>query len=430
MSAADPPAEMVPDTALQARPGDADFDAIFDAVMATDRGRWFLFEYARRNRHADTAMVLAAIERLIAVAQADAEARVAAARPGPDPGRMRAELADMANAVARTRGEIASIRPDGADADANDAIESLDGLIRSTERTTATILVAAGQIQEMAWAMREQGMDTQCCDLLDGRAAAIYEACSLDALNRQRTRKVIHVQRYLEARIQAMMALWDEGPPRDPGKPARTIEPVRPSVVTAGPIGKPMPPAIDRPETEPAAFVALEEAAGPVQATMVEAHPDVPPCAQPDEAVSTDDGTPPESDPDWVIADLRALAKSMARYDEVVTPPVDIPAATPVATPVAIPEPEAVAAEPATEASEPVAAKPATAATEPLAEPNPAPAGPDAQSAMEEPEADDAPGASPQPTLREAARRSTDISEDLFADVMALGEDERTALFS
>ena len=37
---------------------DADYEAIEGAVMETARGRWFLAEFARRNRNADTTMLL------------------------------------------------------------------------------------------------------------------------------------------------------------------------------------------------------------------------------------------------------------------------------------------------------------------------------------------------------------------------------------
>ncbi len=43
---------------------DEDYDAIEAAIMETARGRWFLFEYARRHRHADTLMVMSAINSL------------------------------------------------------------------------------------------------------------------------------------------------------------------------------------------------------------------------------------------------------------------------------------------------------------------------------------------------------------------------------
>ncbi|MET0315088.1 MAG: hypothetical protein ABW275_11890 [Hansschlegelia sp.] len=56
---------------------DHDYEAIAEAVMETERGRWFLAEFARRNRAADTAMVLSALEeverRLAARAPADNE---------------------------------------------------------------------------------------------------------------------------------------------------------------------------------------------------------------------------------------------------------------------------------------------------------------------------------------------------------------------
>jgi hypothetical protein len=48
-------------------PAEDDYDLICATMMGSGRGRWFLDEYARRNRSADTALVLAAIERLEAV---------------------------------------------------------------------------------------------------------------------------------------------------------------------------------------------------------------------------------------------------------------------------------------------------------------------------------------------------------------------------
>ena len=43
---------------------DADYEAIMSAVLETARGRWFLAEHMRRNRQADTKLVLNAIRRL------------------------------------------------------------------------------------------------------------------------------------------------------------------------------------------------------------------------------------------------------------------------------------------------------------------------------------------------------------------------------
>jgi hypothetical protein len=46
-----------------------DYEAIEAAVLETARGRWFLAEFARRNRSADTSVLLAAIERLESMLQ-------------------------------------------------------------------------------------------------------------------------------------------------------------------------------------------------------------------------------------------------------------------------------------------------------------------------------------------------------------------------
>jgi hypothetical protein len=70
----------------------ADFDEIEAAVMETARGRWFLAEYARRNRSADTAAVLEALARLearLAAGQSHTvpQKAVPALVPAPEPVR-------------------------------------------------------------------------------------------------------------------------------------------------------------------------------------------------------------------------------------------------------------------------------------------------------------------------------------------------------
>src|ERR1700712_2515800 len=63
-----------PISARAAMPGEADYDAISAAFMETSRGRWFLSEYAKRNRNADTSMVLDAVARIEANIAAQKEA--------------------------------------------------------------------------------------------------------------------------------------------------------------------------------------------------------------------------------------------------------------------------------------------------------------------------------------------------------------------
>lgn len=49
---------------LTAVPTEADYQSFCDTLSATARGRWFLAEYTQRNRNADTAVLLTALDRI------------------------------------------------------------------------------------------------------------------------------------------------------------------------------------------------------------------------------------------------------------------------------------------------------------------------------------------------------------------------------
>src|SRR5262249_23591409 len=171
-------------------------------------GRWFLTEYARRNRNADTELILAALER--------ATASMGERRPSASPGeQLRIDLVAMAKAIAETRREIAAIRPDDGDnkGTLSEASEELDSTVQPTARATSDILAAAEQVQEIAWTLRERGADGEACDALDRRATDIYTACSFQDLTGQRTRKVVEVMHFLEERIRAMIEIWGDNEP-------------------------------------------------------------------------------------------------------------------------------------------------------------------------------------------------------------------------
>ncbi|MBJ6126006.1 hypothetical protein [Microvirga splendida] len=87
----------MPDEETDVTFGDLDFDTIEAAVMETARGRWFLKEYARRNRNADTVAVLKALERL-------KDRPLDASTVAP----LHAYLEDMAAAIRRTKEEVRS----------------------------------------------------------------------------------------------------------------------------------------------------------------------------------------------------------------------------------------------------------------------------------------------------------------------------------
>ncbi len=171
-------------------------------LRASPRGRWFLAEYARRNRTAETDMLLEAIARI----------EQAVLKPAPRqvvPSNVFAELVDMSEAIARTRREIAQIKPPHQfDKQLINATAELDHIVEATEKATSDILEAAEEIQEVAWTLRERGTDMQLCDRIDQRATDIYTACSFQDITGQRTEKVVKALRFIEQRINAMIEIW------------------------------------------------------------------------------------------------------------------------------------------------------------------------------------------------------------------------------
>ena len=198
-----------------------DYNAIQAAVMETETGRWFLKEFAERNRVADTTILLEAIKKLETVVGEKENA----ANSNPDVEKMRFDIVDMANAIALTKQEISEIKPsNGDDSKLDCATAELDAIVIAAETATSEILSAAEKIQEVAWTMREDGAKDGDFDKLDALSTDIYMACSFQDITGQRTTKVVGALQFLENRIAAMMDIWGiEGagllPPREE-KPA------------------------------------------------------------------------------------------------------------------------------------------------------------------------------------------------------------------
>ncbi len=180
---------------------ESDYDAILTALTDTDRGRWFLQEYVRRNQKPDTQVVLEAIGRL--------EKAMTRERAVPSIDRIRLDIADMQEAIERTKREIANIKHEQEDGNRFiEASNELDAIVTKTESATQEILAAAEAIQETAWTLREAGADEASCDDIDARATEIFMACSFQDLTGQRTQKIVQVLQYLESRINLMISIW------------------------------------------------------------------------------------------------------------------------------------------------------------------------------------------------------------------------------
>ncbi len=199
---------------------EADFQAIELAVMETERGRWFLGEFAKRNRHADTQVLLTALSRI--------EKSISMHREPTEIDKFRLDILEMSKAIARTRVEIAAMKPDEASGGhIGVASGELDSIVSATESATSDILAAAERVQEAAWTLRESDVSSALCDMLDERATEIYTACSFQDLTAQRIRKVIDALGFLEKRVNTMAEIWqfDDEVPDDPFGRATSVSP-------------------------------------------------------------------------------------------------------------------------------------------------------------------------------------------------------------
>ncbi len=146
-----------PISARAAQPSEADYEAIRDAFMETSRGRWFLGEYAKRNRNADTSMVLNAVARI--------EHALAAQREQQQEQQF--DERALPEALAAIRGAV-----EDAAAAAGAAIDRL-----ALEHNLAPVRKGTRIIKEISWRWREIGADSRICDLIDTQIEAIESGC-------------------------------------------------------------------------------------------------------------------------------------------------------------------------------------------------------------------------------------------------------------
>ena len=165
-----------------------DYDAVHAALLATEGGRRFLAEFAARNRHADTTMIVAAVARV------EAAIRGEGVPPPPAAATGAGELVEIAAAIDRIWIALAA----GA--------------------TPAPRLAAAVErIQDLAFMLHERAVDTRLRDALDTALAELAAAA------RAPDRGVVELLHALASRVTEMMgerggsqpaASTDDLPPR------------------------------------------------------------------------------------------------------------------------------------------------------------------------------------------------------------------------
>jgi hypothetical protein len=439
---------------------EGDYDAICATVRQSARGRWFLDEYARRNRNADTGVVLAAIERLETVVQGSRDREAYQS--------MRGDLLEMARTIAVTRAEVAESKAEPR-ADEKPA--------ERRPPAGADVFAMAERIQDVAWTMRERGLDPRTCEQIETLATTILSASALRDPNDHRTRKLGEVLQYLERRIDQMLeACAHEAPSfEQPSFAAASYEPA--TVESAAPEAEPAhagngygnghdrghgnghhatgvdglvdaPPVVEA-IAEPAAALDADDSTHAAEASP-EPLPEAERAAEPPAAVAPVTG---EAEPEQAEREQPAVAPAVLEPPSAAAPEALVAAKPEIAEPVTV-EAEMNVAAPESPALHVAPAEPASAALQSeaiarLPDPEPSVAAialPAAEllppASLDLPTAPPELGAEPvvaradtvepaavvarapiRPQLRPAA-------SDLLAALMAMSDEERIALFT
>jgi hypothetical protein len=392
-----------PISARATLPSEEDYEAIREAFMETSRGRWFLGEYAKRNRNADTRLVLDAVARI-------EDAIAAQKQPPPPPPPPDTGLADALTAIRSALGE--------ARAATSSAIEGLD-----LEQHLAPVRKGTRVIREISWRLREIGADGRICDLIDSQLNAIEGTCGqLSSIDPKEALSAAF--ELIEGRIGELEK--DDAP-----------APASPAAVEAA------PPPDDDATSAPAMPAESSGAASEATADMTAQAVDVAVEAA-DVAVEAIDVTTESS---------ATTAKAEAAFDEAI---LDI-----VALEMAAPDPadldelsEIEMAETPTTAPEPADSEVTAARPQPAAEPQPAvpsvrkpslqpkpeaalkPSRKSSRKPPREPAAEPSPEPSPEPSLGSTilatgiVRKPNTSASDPLAPIRRMSQAEKIAFFS
>ncbi len=117
-----------------------------------------------------------------------------------------AELEQLAQYIQRAKQELAHIQPhDIRERHIPMATDELDAVVEATADATGAILDEAEIIQKLAASVPpDKGT------LIGGAVTRIYEACNFQDITGQRITKVVKTLKYIESKIDALLAAFDE----------------------------------------------------------------------------------------------------------------------------------------------------------------------------------------------------------------------------
>jgi hypothetical protein len=281
-----------------AQPQAEDYDAIHSAVMETSRGNWFLTEFARRNRNADTALVLAAIKRIESAMRNQTAIPAqshAADQAAPAQDQLSAalghQLHELRDAIALTKESLPEIAADGRIALRN---ADFSRIAAGIERVAARMRASAEQAAQTAQSLRERahkefGIEKDALDRraseLDAQAQDLSTFCTQLDEQIESARMVATLLAEIEAQLDGMIARQKTAPPEprviNPAPPPPAPEPPA-AVAEPLPVAEPQPVAY-RPPPAPPEPVAISAPPPPqAEAAVIAPSPAAPDVPQPE----------------------------------------------------------------------------------------------------------------------------------------------------
>jgi chemotaxis regulatin CheY-phosphate phosphatase CheZ len=183
-----------------------EFEHIEDTVARTAKGRAFLRRYAQRAQGGVADDVRIMLDQMRALLSQNSSVSGGSSHIEV----LRRELLEMAGSIEKARREVAALQPPDA---GNDRILSatseLDAIVSSTERASFDILNSAERLMDLGSKLRRNGADPEVCSEIESEVSNIFTACSFQDITGQRTSKVVNALRYIEQRVNAMIAIWD-----------------------------------------------------------------------------------------------------------------------------------------------------------------------------------------------------------------------------
>ncbi|CAH1658608.1 conserved hypothetical protein [Hyphomicrobiales bacterium] len=206
------------------------YDAIARALTETERGRWFLAEYVRRQRHADLQSLIDALSRL----QGSSRRAEHTDAGEDDRDRQRFRLVQIQRLIERTRIEIALAPGSQPALDREASEDPFMTLARAQDKTTAAVIDAAELIQEIAWSKKSAGNthDDIANSAVRDRLTSLYAVAANSMAISERFRLLARLMDQIEQRLAKAVEACDASTRPEPTlRGEQIIEPDLPQTV-------------------------------------------------------------------------------------------------------------------------------------------------------------------------------------------------------